>query len=65
MVIMTPEERKAPRDLFEALLSESDSATSSTKKWTSDTMFMLILIHLQADLDKPDAHPSKNENPKG
>jgi len=62
MVVMTPEEREALRDLFKAVLSESDSGTSSLNESHSDVMFMLMLIHLKADLDKLDAHARKNRN---
>lgn len=61
MVVMTHEERQAFRGLFKAVLSESDGMNSSLNEFSSDAMFMLMLIHLKAEVDKLEEKLDKSE----
>ena len=45
-------ERRALRELFRAALSASDSACSSVMAFPNDMMFMLMLIHIESELDR-------------
>ena len=47
------------------MLSESDSAIESSKELPSGTMFMLMLIHSQDDLDKLEERLERKERTPG
>jgi len=52
MKIMLPgEERKALRELLDAALTRSDAGSIVPRVIPSETMFMLMPVHLQARLD--------------
>jgi len=52
IAVLEKSERRALRELFGAVLSTSDSACSSVMTFPDDMMFMLMLIHIESELDR-------------
>jgi len=50
-VMLPPEERKALKELLDAALTRSDAGSIVPKAIPSETLFMLMLIHLKARVD--------------
>jgi hypothetical protein len=52
MKVMLPqEERKALKELLDAALTRSDAGSIVPRVIPSETMFMLMLVHLQAKIN--------------
>jgi len=52
MKIMLPEEeRKALKELLDAAVTRSDAGSIVPRPLPSETMFMLMLVHLQAKIN--------------
>ena len=53
MKVVLPEvERKALRELLDAALTRSDAGSIVPRPLPSETMFMLMLVHLEAKLNE-------------
>jgi hypothetical protein len=53
MKIMLPaEERKALKELLDAAVTRSDAGSIVPRPLPSETMFMLMLVHLKARIDE-------------
>lgn len=62
IVVLEESERRALRELFRAVLSASDSACSSVMTFPNDMMFMLMLIHIESELDRIRDKLAKDRN---
>jgi hypothetical protein len=49
--MLPPEERKALKELLDAALTRSDAGSIVPRPIPSETMFMLMLVHLKARVD--------------
>lgn len=49
--MLPPEERKALKELLDAALTRSDAGSIVPRPIPSETMFMLMLVHLKAKID--------------
>jgi hypothetical protein len=57
MAKMLPvEERKALKELLDAALTRSDAGSIVPRVIPSETMFMLMLVHLKAKVNELEAH---------
>jgi hypothetical protein len=55
MKTLLPEaERKALRELLDAALQRSDAGSIVPRSLPSETMFMLMFVHLRAGVDEPE-----------
>ena len=60
MAKMLPaEEKKALRELLDAALTRSDAGSIVPRVIPSETMFMLMLVHLQAKINELDERTRK------
>jgi len=50
--VLPQEERKALKELLDAALTRSDAGSIVPRVIPSETMFMLILVHLKARVDE-------------
>jgi len=50
--MLPPEERKALKELLDAALTRSDAGSIVPRPIPSETMFMLMLVHLKARVDE-------------
>jgi hypothetical protein len=61
MKIMLPvEERKALKELLDAVVTRSDAGSIVPRPLPSETMSMLMLVHLRTRIDKCDARTAQN-----
>jgi len=51
-IMLPPEERKALKELLDAALQRSDAGSIVPRPIPSETMFMLMLIHLEAKVNE-------------
>jgi len=56
-----PEERKTLKELLDAALTRSDAGSIVPRVIPSETMFMLMLVHLKAKINELD-ESSQSEN---
>jgi len=54
-VVLPEEERKALRDLLDAAVQRSDAGSIVPRPLPSETMFMLMLVHLKAKINELEA----------
>jgi len=50
-VMLPPEERKALKEFLDAALTRSDASSVVPRVIPSETLFMLMLVHLKAKVD--------------
>jgi len=65
--MLPPEERKALKELLDAALTRSDAGSIVPRPIPSETMFMLMLVHLKARVDELEERQGEvsAEAPKG
>jgi hypothetical protein len=51
-VVLPPEERKALKELLDAAVTRSDAGSIVPRPLPSETMFMLMLVHLKAEINE-------------
>ena len=51
-IVLPEEERKALKELLDAAVTRSDAGSIVPRPLPSETMFMLMLVHLQAKINK-------------
>jgi len=51
-IMLPPEERKALKELLDAVVIRSDAGSIVPRPLPSETMFMLMLVHLKAEISE-------------